>query len=772
VTYGNRRFPLRIESYPDVLEHCLACLQDDLGSNHAAVTGCRNAINGIRKLPDTASAERSSMMRQCKQQIHDLYETDTEFRSHLDRTLERFNGSLGDPSSYDLLDGLLRQQRFRLALSQVAAEDVNYRRFFTVNSLICLRLDRQAVFDGYHRLVVSLIQQGSIAGLRIDHVDGLYDPGPYLENLRAKAPGAYVVVEKILAHGETLPGDWPVQGTTGYDFLNQVNALLCDSSNEESLNRIYASFAGTTTPYRDIMLDSKRMICDRYLTGSIRSLACKAKQLASHDRHARDLTLLGLRHALAEVMTCLSVYRTYASNNGRRDGDRHYINEAVDEALGRNPDHTYELEFLRRVLLLDVGTNPGEGRSNQLIDFVMKLQQLTGSVMAKGFEDTVLYVYNRLLSLNEVGGRPDALGISAPEFHDFNSVRLAATPHTLNATSTHDTKRGEDVRARLNVLSELPVEWDRCTSVWSKINYTSKLQIHGLRVPDKNDEYFLYQTLVGAFPFDEADLPEFVHRLRQYIVKAVREAKVYTGWSRPDSQYENALILFVERILRNDPGNRFLEEFLPFQRMVAHYGMLNSLSQTLLKITAPGVPDFYQGSELWNLSLVDPDNRRPVDFVKRMAYLDSIKQGIEEDVAALVAELLSNPGDGRVKMYLIHRSLDARRRHENLFAHGQYVPLEVKGKYAAHAVSFARMLGGRYAITVAPRLLTGVVENNQLPLGRSVWDDTSVVLPEGFPTRWGNVMAADGVQTEGTMFVGDVLDGFPAGLIVGGEGVS
>jgi (1->4)-alpha-D-glucan 1-alpha-D-glucosylmutase len=378
----------------------------------------------------------------------------------------------------------------------------------------------------------------------------------------------------------------------------------------------------------------------------------------------------------------------------------------------------------------------------------------------------LLYVYNRLLSLNEVGGFPQTFGILLEEFHDFNKSRNDFWPHSLNATSTHDTKRGEDVRARLNVLSELPEEWERQVRKWSKINGKKKRKIDGLRAPDKNDEYFIYQTLIGVFPFGDEDYPVFVERIQNYVVKAVREAKVHTAWLKPDHAYEEACVSFVDRLLESSPQNQFLEEFLPFQKKVAFYGIFNSLSQLLLKVTSPGVPDFYQGAELWDLNLVDPDNRRSVDFEKRRALLRDIIDGIQRDISSFIAELLRTKEDGRIKLFLTYMTLKARNQHPQVFREGSYIPLKVAGKFRDLVVTFARKYQKRWAVTVAPRFLVSLVSNGEYPLGTEVWHDTQVLLPEGSPMEWNNMLTREIIGNSNAVRIGEVLQHFPVALPV------
>jgi (1->4)-alpha-D-glucan 1-alpha-D-glucosylmutase len=397
----------------------------------------------------------------------------------------------------------------------------------------------------------------------------------------------------------------------------------------------------------------------------------------------------------------------------------------------------------------------------------MRFQQLSGPVMAKGVEDTTHYVYNRLLSLNEVGGRPDRFGCSPEEFHKFNTKKRDLWPDSLNATSTHDTKRGEDARARINVLSEMPDEWLQKLRTWIRINRGKKKRVQGLAVPDRNDEYFLYQTIIGAFPFSDDDYIGFVQRIKAYIVKAVREAKVHTAWLKPDTEYENAYVAFIEKILAPSEANEFLKELIPFCRKVSHYGMLNSLSQTLLKITSPGVPDFYQGAELWDLSLVDPDNRRPVDFEKRRAMLACIREQDDADIGRLVQDLLSTREDGRVKLFLIYRALKAKEANRDIFRSGAYLPLEPAGRFRNHVIAFAWRHKRQWAVVIAPRFLSGLVQEGCFPLGRQVWQDTDVTMPDGAPAAWRNVITNEAASSGRALSIGEILLSFPVAMLIG-----
>ncbi|NLC71512.1 MAG: malto-oligosyltrehalose synthase, partial [Desulfuromonadaceae bacterium] len=522
-------------------------------------------------------------------------------------------------------------------------------------------------------------------------------------------------------------------------------------------------------PYRSTLLEKKRLISGRHLAGDIDNLARYLIKISVHDRYGRDITPYGLKRALVEVMAHFSVYRTYVNGDSRRSEDPDLIRRAVTETLRENRGMRYEVRFIERYLLKAFDSSLPASEREAAVGFVMRFQQLTGPLMAKAVEDTLFYVYNRFISLNEVGGEADRFGVTADRFHDFNRRKLATFPHSLSASSTHDTKRGEDVRARLNVLSEIPREWKAAVRVWQRLNLKRKREVDGVPAPDANDEYFLYQTLMGAFPFDLGEIGNFAGRIREHVVKAAREAKVHTDWLNPDEDYETACKSFVDEILKDSEDNPFLQSFSPLQRKVAHFGMVNSLSQTLLKITAPGVPDFYQGSELWDLRLVDPDNRTPVDFGRRFALLESLRQS-SASPADLIAELMENKEDGRLKLHLIRRALHARRDHQELFAFGDYVPLKVAGKCGRHLLAFARKRGHSWAVTIAPRLCVALMKGKMaFPLGAGVWEDTVVTLPEGAPRHWEEALTGTRLECRRKIVVGRALELFPAALLLATE---
>jgi (1->4)-alpha-D-glucan 1-alpha-D-glucosylmutase len=765
--YYNIAFPLRIESYLNLfknLVHLKRKLADD-NPDFIKLLGILYVLKTLSSIDEPE--ERSNQIRFIQRTLWEIYKSNAVIKAFVDETLRTFNGEKGKAESFNFLDDLLSQQLFRFSFWKVAAEEINYRRFFCVNGLISLKVEDEHVLNHTHGLIFDLIERGIVTGLRIDHVDGLYDPTGYLQKVRGSAPTTYIVVEKILNLNEDLPLFWPVQGTTGYDFTNHVNGLFCQKENERPFGRIYSSVTGLRNAYEDVVRDNKKLMIQEDMASDVHNLALLLKKISSRDRHGSDITLNALRRALTEVLAVFPVYRTYISRIAVSENDRKTILEAVDRARANFPALLHGFTFVRRFLLLDFPDYVSEEEKRDWLHFAMRFQQLTGPVMAKGVEDTTLYGYNRLVSLNEVGGRPDRFGCSIEEFHSFNTKKRDLWPDSLNATATHDTKRGEDARARINVLSEMPDEWLKKLRTWIKINRGKKKRVQGLAVPDRNDEYFLYQTLIGAWPFSDADYPDFVQRIKAYIVKAVREAKVHTAWLKPDTEYEDAYVSFAERILARSQANAFLKDFIPFCSKVSHFGMLNSLSQTLIKIASPGVPDFYQGTELWDLSLVDPDNRRPVDFEKRRAMLVGIRERENSNIGRLIQDLLSTREDGRIKLFLIYRALKAGKTNRKIFREGAYLPLESTGRFRGHVIAFARRYERQWAVVVAPRFLSHMVQGRDFPLGGQVWQDTEVILPDGSPAEWRNVITSDVLPSGGALPVGDILLSFPVALLIG-----
>jgi (1->4)-alpha-D-glucan 1-alpha-D-glucosylmutase len=700
-----------------------------------------SVMETIQRMPDRRASEWEALASRIRDAVrikHDLWALyqQPSGREYIDAAVDRFRGEKGKPASFDALHNLLEAQAYQLAFWKVATEKVNYRRFFDVTDLVGIRVENPNVFEATHALVFRLVNEAKVEGLRVDHIDGLFDPGQYLDRLSAL--GAYVVVEKILCEGEELPDGWPIQGTTGYEFLGFVNALFVDEAGLERVTSFYNTFVGSDATLVDIEYERKKQVMDQLFTGEMLELGSDLAELAVGDRYARDLSPKDLRQSLVEITACMPVYRTYTSAGRVSDRDLGFIQIACAEARRRNPElSSLVFDFTQHVLEHPEG--------EQRLQFTMRWQQITGPIMAKGVEDCAFYVYNRLVSLNEVGSIPRP--VSMEEFHTFQQRRLAAWPGTMNATSTHDTKRSEDVRARINVISEIPAEWERLAARWSRWMGDKRGEV------TRNEEYLLYQVLLGAWPLRDDEVPAFRDRLKAYMVKAAREARTNTSWLYPSDRHELALTEFVDALFDDA---RFLESFGSMAEKLAFYGAMNSLSQVLLKITSPGVPDFYQGTVDWDFSLVDPDNRRPVKWPDLT------------DFAEKARDVLDHWRDGQVKVFLIERALAFRKAHPDLFLNGEYIPLTAQGKRASNIIAFARRSGEDWAVILAPRLLTQLSIVVRPPIGMRAWRDTTIALPEGAPVRWRNVITGEPVNSQdGHLPLFRALDHFPVALLSG-----
>lgn len=763
VKYYDSVYPLRIESYASVISHGLNELREMADEQDVDLLKMLGIVIILTNVWEDKQAEpiaRVAQMIVARDSLSSLHRDNLLIRRFIDSRIEKFNRDI------NLLDALLSQQWFQFTYWRVATKEINYQRFFNINELISLRMEDERVFDFIHRLVMNLLAEHRIDGLRIDHVDGLYDPTGYLLRLRKQAGDAFIVVEKILESTEDLLASWPVEGTTGYDFLNYAGGLFVDGKNGRAFQSLYTAFTGESLEYEDMLYEKKKLIIERHLTGDLDNLTSLLKTISTTTRDAIDLEWEALMMATAETAAAFTVYRTYIAGDGVTEQDRQYIRDAIEKARIRTPTITRALTFLQDVLLLDYPEHLAEEHKGLWLSFVMRFQQFTSPLMAKGLEDTAGYVFNRLTSLNEVGGDPGRFGISVEEFHAFNERRFKTHPHTLNTTSTHDTKRGEDVRARINVLSEMPAEWQRHIELWREQNKKLKKTVEDEEVPGRNREYFLYQTLIGAWPFDDSERGEFINRMKDYMIKAAREAKSHTFWLDHNVEYEEALVDFTEKILTPAVSNEFLASFRAFQKKVAHYGVFNSLSQTLMKIASPGVADFYQGTELWDLNLVDPDNRRPVDYEKRERMLAEIKQKEQSGLSDLIKELLTNREDGRIKLFAISRAMAARNLRKQLFDEGDYVRLEVTGSRSPRIIAFARQRGDECAIVIAPRLLASVIGADELPLGPQVWGDTSVKTIAKTGGAWRNAFTGEAVSGGKSVSVAEALGRFPVCLLV------
>ncbi|MEJ2689588.1 MAG: malto-oligosyltrehalose synthase [Deltaproteobacteria bacterium] len=750
IIYFDHLFPLDPRTYPLVLRRNLADFAYQLGEDHADLLELREILelcaklSGRRAVSASKKQQRRMGGRDIRQRLAALRESSAAFRAYMEENIRQLNGRPGEGQSFAALHHLLERQVFRLSFWKVAAEEVNYRRFFDINDLAGLRMEQQDVFERTHLLLFRLVESGGIGGLRIDHVDGLYDPAGYLRRLRRRLESLqpdrklYLAVEKILADREPLTGEWGVDGTTGYDFAAQVIGLLVDDGAVRELDRTYRRVTGVHEDFSLILRASKKRILARSMAGELNMLATRLDRLSEKNWRSRDFTLNALRQALVELISSFPVYRTYVAGRLVSDFDQLVIHTAVRSAKLRNPgtDHTI-FDFIASLLLQRPDPSLSRSDRKAVLDFTMRFQQLTAPVTAKGMEDTSFDRFNRLVALNEVGGDPGRFGIPVSAFHKAAGARRENWPHAMLATSTHDSKRSEDVRTRLAVLSEATADWRRAVGRWRRMNSRWKRLIEGRPVPDANDEYFLYQNLFGFWPLTEPDSDGWhllQDRLATFMLKAVREAKLNTSWRNPDESYEGPLCSFIEGVFANR-GSAFWDDFLVLHRRLAPFGLYNSLSQTLLKFTVPGVPDIYQGCELWNFSLVDPDNRRPVDFAGRGRLLQNLKAfssgdaGIQEEVGGMFSDMI----DGRIKMYITLRCLALRRRFPSLFAEGDYQPLAVEGRRSAHLCAFLRQRRDQVILVLAPRLFYRLTGGDPMmqPLGK-LWEDTAVSLPDAF----------------------------------------
>jgi (1->4)-alpha-D-glucan 1-alpha-D-glucosylmutase len=785
----------------------------------------RELLQQIDELPphETANDELREQRRQRLAHLLPLLRealASPEMQPFVRQALETINGIEGDPHSFDSLHLLLDAQPYRLASWRTSAEEINYRRFFDVNDLVGLRMENPQVFAATHCLIRELLATHRVTGLRIDHCDGMFNPRQYLIRLqllylasqcagevprqetaangiersvldpvrgydwsRSQGP-LYTVVEKILEPREYLPPEWPVRGTSGYDFVYLANGIFIQSANEKRFNVLYAQVLGHTVDPDEIIYRSKLQVMQTALASEVYTLTNLLSRIAAANRKARDFTDNILETVLRQTIAAFPVYRTYIDDRGEYgERDVAFLRFAVARAKRLNPDiDSSAFDFLRETLLLQSSSPSGRQKPDpQMLYFALKFQQLTGPVMAKGVEDTAFYVYTRFLSSNEVGGSAKSFGISLDTLHQSNQERVRHSPDTMLTTSTHDTKRSEDVRNRLNVLSEMPQLWSSSVHRWQRMNAKFKQKMEDGRIaPDNNEEYLLYQTILGAWPWQmqtQQDRENFVERIRQYASKALSEAKVNLSWINPDPVYMKAVHEFITAILmpglrgKESPFVASLSSLLPQLQL---FGAVNSLAQVVLKIAVPGIPDLYQGNELWELNLVDPDNRRSVDYHQRSVYLDGLLALSDgEGPAAVCREVLSNLDDGRAKLWTTQRALQLRTQEHALFRHGEYAALEVAGDHKENAIAFLRRdaKSERSVLAVLPRFAYTLMRGKpELPLGPA-WGSDQLRVPVSSGTRYTNVFTGESlsVAEQQTLALSTILATFPVALLVSEE---
>lgn len=834
--------PLDPRTYRAVLAYRLDALKETEPPESEELRELESIVTALEHLPEYSetepnrSAERQREKEVIKGRLRTLTDRSTGIAEFIQRNVREFNGTPNDPHSYDNLDQLLDGQVYRLSHWKAAADEINYRRFFDINELAAVCMETPEVFAESHRLVFDLLLRGDVNGLRIDHIDGLYDPTEYLRRLQMgyllaigesrhrqvteatrPPPGVptdiapswndikrtylsaataiicaedgvlplYVVAEKILTVDETLPEQWLLAGTTGYDFLNCMNGLFVDPAGLAELTKIYSHFTDEQLDFRTVAHASKLLIFRSAMSSDLQLLANRLNRISERYRRSRDFTLNTLRIALRDILACFPVYRTYIREGYVSDRDRQVICRATAQAKRRNPTTDAAVfDFVRDVLLQERPPDLDEAGRHERELFVGRVQQVTSPVTAKGIEDTAFYRCFPLTSLNEVGGNPIHGTTSIEEFHRQNLARQALWPQSLICTTTHDSKRSEDARARINVLSEIPHLWRRAVNRWARLNRRHHREVDGQPAPSRNDEYLFYQSLVGVWPLaspDGKNLAELAARMAAYMEKATREAKTHTSWVNPDSEYDVAVREFVAAALDDRPKNRFLAEFRRFHEQVVKWGLYNALSQTLLKLTSPGVPDLYQGQELWDFSLVDPDNRRAVDFALRRKMLARLRKDVgrnDRSLRAVARRLAEDITDPRIKLFVVWRVLQFRRQHPELFRLGDYLPLRVEGAEANHLCVFARRWHqpdaseSTVAIAVAPRMaaqMTPLSTDAQpaSPLfGPALWEDTRIIVENVASSPLRNVMT--GQMCGGEMLripVADALSDFPVALL-------
>lgn len=781
--YQEQTFPIAPSSYAEILryrEHDLS-LAVEMGSpaeqEWRGIVAAAESIASDHGVSAQAATERRTKAEHLRERLRQLISASTEMAAFLDRTLDALHGTRGDRQSFCGLERILSAQHYRLAFWQTASDSINYRRFFSITDLVGVRVEDPAVFDATHEGIIRAGAKRGISGFRIDHIDGLRDPRGYLARLRdrlsADTPDerAYVVVEKILARDEHLPTDWLVEGTTGYDYLNYANRLLVDSERGGAIVDVYSRWINGHMEFGDVLYQKKKLVMSTLLAVEMRTLGRELTELASDDRYARELRAAELTEALIETTACLPIYRSYIQSLEEPENTRAILDFAIRSARQRRPALPAEcFDFVSDVLLLEAPPHIRADQRENRFAFVGRWQQFTGSIMAKGFEDTALYVYFPLASLNEVGGDPRAFDASVPAFHDYISDRRTKWPYSMNATTTHDTKRSEDARARIAVLSEMPEEWEQSLERWSGMNRKYTAQVDSGCAPDRNEEYLFYQTLVATWPLHQEEWPALVKRLQDYLLKAVREAKVHTRWSQPNEAHENALRDFIAAVLNREQNSEFCSDFEKFQKRTALFGMLNGLGQVLLKVACPGVTDIYQGSELWDFRLVDPDNRNLVDFEQRLALFEQVRVSQNSDCGRHAQDLLASWCDSRVKLYVLSQALAARRENPVLFLDGDYQPLDASGAHRAHIIAFARTHEDDWAVAIVPRCVASI-EAPVIGSARAhFWCESALKLPENAPERWINVLAGKDSRViaakNSELSIGDVFESFPIALLV------
>lgn len=802
--YYDRRFPLAPTTWPKVLELAARRQSEAIANGDSNELAdwleLQSIITQLRNLPPRLKRDRAAMEERYREQtivrqrLASLLAASKQIRAAFDAAITEINGEKDNARSFDRLEQLLEGQWYRLAYWRVAVDEINYRRFFDVNDLAAIRVEDNRVFDAVHRLVGKLVGAGWVTGLRIDHPDGLRDPHNYFKMLhslyRSQRPNGddeasqiYVVAEKILSGDEPLPPDWAVSGTTGYDLLNLIGRLLVDNDGLQELRTFYDEVTENTVRPMDIIYESKRTVLFSTMASELQMLAARLYRIAQGHRASRDFTRPMLQRAIREIIACMSVYRTYVRNDSWDVGDADYrvVTTAVRMAKRRNRSLPAPVfDYIASVLLLEHPPTITDEQATDRREFALKFQQVSGPVTAKGVEDTAFYRYYPLASLNEVGGELDAKALPADEFHRLMRHRMDQWPHSMSGSATHDTKRGEDMRARLHVLSEMPDEWTSAFERWCQMNDPLRRDADGEPAPDANEQYLLYQTLVGTWPvtpMDDAARETYCDRIIQYMGKALKEAKVHTSWMNASDSYDNAVTEFITDLF-GKKGAAFRGDLSAFVGKISDAGFVNSLTQLILKLTVPGVPDFYQGTELWDFNLVDPDNRRPVDFELRDRQLTELIEASHADPEQFASQLSQRWPDATIKLWITTQGMNLRGELSDVFTHGEYIPLTAAGPAADYVIAFARKFEDKCVIAIAPlryyQLCSGkgiasLKQDNGTSHAARLWGDTTITLPSDIGRSWrcrlsGRTFQSDD-SADATLSVAELFHTFPIALL-------
>lgn len=752
--------PLEIRSTRPLLRYAAERLESAPDELFSILT----ALENLPPREETDSEKIAERMREkgvIQNRLSKLCEDQPEVEKQIQAAVNEWN-DVHDHENIDRMDSLLSDQSYRLSYWRVAAEEINYRRFFDVNTLAGIRVELPEVFDATHELLLELFSKKQLDGVRIDHIDGLALPLIYLEKLRDKmreatgdASGGLLLVEKILAINEKLRPEWQVEGTTGYEFANQVMNLLINRSSERELTQCYTRFLDDRLEYQDSVYDGKRLV----MSCEVNVLGVMLGRMSEGHRWYRDFTQNALNTAIREIIACFPVYRTYIDPDlPVSDADAAVINQAI--ALARRKNSSLErsiFDFIRTVLLAPADSAHTVDEQMRKA-FVLKFQQCTSPISAKGVEDTAFYNYNRLVALNEVGSNPGVFGLPAEAFHKQCQARLEEWPYNMVSTSTHDTKRSEDVRMRILAISEMAGEWAKAVKRWHTLNRKHKPVIDGVSVPDANEEYFIYQTLIGTWPLasmNDDERQDYISRIQAYMTKALHEAKANSSWIEPNEAWDQSVRDFIQRILNPDEKNRFITSFEAFANPIAELGAVNSLAQLVLKLTTPGLPDIYQGTEIWDFSLVDPDNRRSVDYEHRYNLLRASRSP---------SELLQNWRDGGIKLHITQKLLHLRRANPSLVFKGTYLPLDATGTHADSCVAYLRQHGDDELLVVMPRVSSKV---GFPPIG-DLWKDTELTMPPEHQTsgQWKDLLTGSCHPPASSLKLADILNDWPVAVLL------